>query len=48
MVKTFTQNDEHESQLEHIFNLKDDYKRLSKDAHEKHQNNIEKVIEHTN
>ena len=47
MINTFKEND-NKSSIDNLLQNKDDYKLLAKTAYKKHQNNIERAIEHTN
>ena len=48
MINNFKDTNNNKSSIDNLLENKDDYKLLSKVAYKKHQNNIERDIEHTN
>ena len=48
MINNFKDTNNNKSSIDNLLQNKDDYKLLAKTAYKKHQNNIERAIEHTN
>ena len=48
MINNFKDTNNNKSSIDNLLQNKDNYKLLSKVAYEKHHNNIENAIQHTN